>query len=59
MGPEETLAELLRESRSSDGRCSVETMSALARLVRGAAAYHLHYAEAMQAADLIAAARHR
>jgi hypothetical protein len=57
MGPEEALGELLRESRSNDGRCSVGTMSALAHLVRGAAAFHLHYAEAMQAADLIAAAR--
>jgi hypothetical protein len=57
MAPDETLAELLRESRSNDGRCSVETMSALARLVRGAAAFHLHYAEAMKAADLIAAIR--
>ena len=57
MSPEEALGELLRESRSNDGRCSVETMSALSYLVRGAAAFHLHYAEGMQAADLIAAAR--
>lgn len=57
MSSEQALAELLRESRASGGRCSVETMSALARLVRGADSFHLHYAEAMKAADLIASLR--
>jgi hypothetical protein len=57
MRSEETLAELLRESRASGGRCSVETITALSGLVKGAAGFELHYAEAMQAADLIAAAR--
>lgn len=50
----EALAELLRESRSTSGTCSVETMNALARLVRGADAFHLRYAEAKEAAQLIA-----
>ena len=57
LATEGALAELLRESRSSGGKCTVETMAALIRLVRGATAVELHYAEAMQAADLIAAAR--
>jgi hypothetical protein len=57
MRSEEALAELLRESRASGGTCNIETMSALAQLVRGAESFHLHYAEAMEAADLIASLR--
>ena len=53
MSSHEALGELLRDSRSTSGTCSVETMRALGRLVRGAAAFHLHYAEAKAAARLI------
>ncbi len=57
MSSHEALGELLRESRSTSGACSVETMGALARLVRGSAAFHLHYSEATEVARLIAALR--
>lgn len=57
MSSHEALGELLRESRSTSGTCSVETMGALARLVRDAVAFHLHYAEATEAAQLIVALR--
>lgn len=57
MTTEEALSALIRESHSGSGRCSVETMAALAILVRGASCFHLHYAEAAEAADLIAAVR--
>jgi hypothetical protein len=53
MGSENALGAMLGEARSRSGRCSVDTMSALAQLVRGASCFHLHYPEAMQAVDLI------
>ena len=53
MSSEETLGALLRESRSRDGRCSLETMQALAELVRGADCFDLSYAEADDAARIL------
>lgn len=47
------LAELLRESRSPDGRCSTEIMRTLAELVREAGCFELHYTEARDAVPLL------
>ncbi|HVU28920.1 MAG TPA: hypothetical protein VHE36_00840 [Sphingomicrobium sp.] len=46
----EGLAELFRESRSADGKCSTATMQALARLVRGARFLELRYSDSAEAA---------
>jgi hypothetical protein len=51
---EEALCELLRESRSRDGRCSAVIMEVLAQLVRRADCFDLRYAEAADAASLLA-----
>lgn len=53
MESHEALEALIQEGRSSSGICSAALMSALAKIVRGAHCYRLHYAEAPQAADLI------
>lgn len=49
----EGLAELFRESRSADGRCSTIIMRALAELIRGADCFELRYSDAAAAASLV------
>ena len=50
---EEALADLLHESRSQNGRCSVEIIAALANAMRGTDCIDLHYAEATDAASFL------
>lgn len=52
----EALVELLGESRSPDGRCSVEIMRTLADVVSGANCFDLRYTNASEAVPLICAA---
>lgn len=54
ISPEEALVALFEESRSSTGRCSPVIMNALAEIVREADCFDLHYAEAADAASLLA-----
>jgi hypothetical protein len=52
----EALAELLGESRSPDGKCSVEIMRTLAGVVSGANCFDLRYTHASEAVPIICAA---
>lgn len=49
----EGLAELFRESRSRDGKCSPEILHALVGIVSEAECFELRYSEAAEAASLI------
>jgi hypothetical protein len=53
IAPKEALAELLAESRSPSGDCSIQSFRALAELARGAQCFELHYSDANEAARLI------
>jgi hypothetical protein len=53
MTSKEAVAELLAESRSPTGKCSLEIFSALAALARSARCFELHYSDAAEAARLI------
>jgi hypothetical protein len=53
IGATAALAELFREARSPDGRCSTEAFQALSAVVGGARCFALQYAEAEEAAGLI------
>ena len=50
---QEGLAELFRESRSADGKCSTVIMQALADLIREADCFDLRYSDAAAAASLV------
>jgi len=53
LSPQEGLAELFRESLSSDGKCSTDIMHSLAQIVRDADCFELRYSDANSAASLV------
>lgn len=55
IGATAALAEVLREARSPDGRCSAEVIRILSDIVRNAGCFELHYSDAQEAAQLISA----
>jgi len=59
IGATAALAEILREARSPDGRCSAEVIRILSDIVRNARCFELHYADAQEAAQLISAGGNR
>jgi len=55
----DTLAELLREARSPNGRCSAEVIHVLSDILRDAHCFELQYSEAEDAARLISESARR